>query len=207
MQIALATCMAMSIVLSLIAVLKHYKNKNLKIFEIKYYLVFLVVGYILGSIIVKHIDTVLLKYIFSIILFISGLWMVFHNDSQIMNLPVIVKYPITVICGVMSTLASSSTFVTLLFVKTGMDIKKAIINISFCVLVSSLIGILLLVYGINIDIPNTFGYISVPILAASIPFSVIGSLLAVRYLGVISPKLLKNMFIILMFISSVIMML
>ena len=207
MQIALATCMAMSIFLSLIAVLKHYKNKNLKIFEIKYYLVFLVVGYILGSIIVKHIDTVLLKYIFSIILFISGLWMVFHNDNKIVNLPVIVKYPITVICGVMSTLAASSTFVTLLFVKTGMDIKKAIINISFCVLISSLIGTFLLVYGINIDIPNTFGYISVPILAASIPFSVIGSLLAVRYLGVISPKLLKNMFIILMFISSVIMML
>ena len=191
MQIALATCMAMSIFLSLIAVLKHYKNKNLKIFEIKYYLVFLVVGYILGSIIVKHIDTVLLKYIFSIILFISGLWMVFHNDNKIVNLPVIVKYPITVICGVMSTLAASSTFVTLLFVKTGMDIKKAIINISFCVLISSLIGTFLLVYGINIDIPNTFGYISVPILAASIPFSVIGSLLAVRYLGVISPKLLK----------------
>ena len=207
MQIALATCMAMSIVLSLIAVLKHYKNKNLKIFEIKYYLVFLVVGYILGSIIVKHMDTVLLKYIFSIILFISGLWMVFHNDNKIVNLPVIVKYPITVICGAMSTLAASSTFVTLLFVKTGMDIKKAIINISFCVLISSLIGTFLLVYGINIDIPNTFGYISVPILAASIPFSVIGSLLAVRYLGVISPKLLKNMFIILMFISSVIMML
>lgn len=207
MQIALATCMAMSIILSLIAVLKHYKNNNLKIFEIRYYLVFLIIGYIVGSIIVKHIDTVLLKHIFSVILFLSGLWMLFHNDNKIVKLPGVIKYPVATICGVMSTMAASSTFVTLLFVKMGMNIKSAIANVSFCVLINSAIGASLLVYGVNIDVPNTLGYISVPLLLASIPFSIIGSLLAVNYLGIISPKLLKNMFIVLMFVSSIIMVL
>jgi uncharacterized membrane protein YfcA len=73
------------------------------------------------------------------------------------------------------------------------------------VVISSSIATFLLVVGIDVDVPNTYGYVSLPLLLSSAPFSVIGSLIAVRYLGVISPVLLKRLFIILMFVSAVIM--
>jgi uncharacterized membrane protein YfcA len=208
MQIALATTYAMSVFLSLIAVLKHHKNKNLNLFEIRYYIIYLIIGYILGSFIVKHIDTVILKHVFSVILLLSGLWMIFHNDKKpVKKIPSFIVYPITSICGVMSTLAASSTFVTVLFVKIGMDIKKAVANTSFCVLINASTGAILLTVGVNIDVPSTFGYISVPLLLSSIPFAIIGSLLAVKYLDVISTRFLHFLFIVLMFASAAIMLL
>ena len=91
------------------------------------------------------------------------------------------------------------------FIIGQIQAKKAVSIASVCVVISSSIATFLLVVGIDVDVPNTFGYISMPLLLSSAPFSVIGSLVAVRYLGVISPVLLKRLFIILMFVSAVVM--
>lgn len=205
MQIALATCCGMSICLSLIATYKHQRKGNIQIGELKYYLIVLAIGAVIGGLIVKHIDTVLLKHIFSIILVLSGIWMILHNDSKVVKLPPKVAYPICSICGVLSILATSTTFVTMFFIKIGVDIKKAISIASVCVVISSSIATIMLVYGISVNVPNTFGYLSIPLLLSAIPFSIVGSLLAVKYLGIISPKLLKVLFIALMFISAIVM--
>ena len=205
MQIALATTCAMSICLSVIATYKHYRKGNINLGELKYYLIALAIGAVIGGIIVKHIDNQLLKHIFSVILILSGIWMILHNDSKIVKLSAKIAYPICSACGVLSILATSTTFVTMFFIKIGIDIKKAVSIASICVVISSSIATFLLVVGIDVDVPNTYGYVSLPLLLSSAPFSVIGSLIAVRYLGVISPVLLKRLFIILMFVSAVIM--
>ncbi|QIV94174.1 sulfite exporter TauE/SafE family protein [Allofrancisella frigidaquae] len=207
MQIALATCCGMSICLSLIATYKHQRKGNIQFGELRYYLIALAIGAVIGGLIVKHIDTILLKHIFSVILVLSGIWMILHNDSKIVKLPSKIAYPICGVCGVLSILATSTTFVTMFFIKMGVDIKKAISIASVCVVISSSIATVMLVYGINVDVPNTFGYLSIPLLLSAIPFSVVGSLLAVKYLGIISPRLLKMLFIALMFISAVVMVL
>ena len=205
MQVALATCCGMSVCLSLVATYKHWRKGNIIIGELKYYLIALSIGAVIGGIIVKHIDTVLLKHIFSIILILSGIWMILHNDSKVVKLSGKVAYPICSACGILSILATSTTFVTMFFIKIGVDIKKAVSIASLCVVINSSIATFMLVYGINVNIPQTFGYISLPLLLSSAPFSVLGSLLAVKYLGGISPVLLKRLFIILMFVSAIVM--
>lgn len=205
MQVALATCCGMSVCLSLVAAYKHARKGNINMGELKYYLAALAIGAVIGGVIVKHIDTVLLKHIFSVILIFSGIWMILHNDSKIVKLPAKIAYPVCSFCGVLSVLATSTTFVTMFFIKIGVDINKAVSIASVCVVISSSIATFMLVYGINVNIPQTFGYISLPLLLSSAPFSVLGSLLAVRYLGVISPVLLKRLFIILMFVSAIVM--
>ena len=205
MQVALATCCGMSICLSLIASYKHYRKGNINLGELKYYLVALAIGAVIGGVIVKHIDTQLLKHIFSVILVLSGVWMILHNDSKIVKLSAKIAYPICGACGVLSILATSTTFVTMFFIKVGIDIKKAVSIASICVVISSSIATFLLVVGIDVDVPNTYGYVSIPLLLSSAPFSVIGSLIAVKYLGVITPKLLKQLLIALMFVSAIVM--
>ncbi|QLE79979.1 sulfite exporter TauE/SafE family protein [Francisella sp. Scap27] len=205
MQIALATCCGMSVCLSLVATYKHLRRGNIQIGELKYYLIALAIGSVVGGVLVKHIDTALLKHIFSVILILSGIWMILHNDSKIVKLPGTVAYPVCGLCGVLSVLATSTTFATMFFIKIGVEIRKAISIASVCVVINSTIATFMLVYGIKVNIPQTFGYISLPLLLSSAPFSIIGSLLAVRYLGVISPVLLKRLFIVLMFVSAVIM--
>lgn len=205
MQVALATCCGMSVCLSVIATYKHWRKGNIVIGELKYYLIALAIGAVVGALIVKSIDTALLKYIFSGVLILSGIWMILHNDSKIIKLPMIIAYPICTICGALSIIATSTTFVTMFFIKTGIEIKKAVSIASICVLISSSIATTMLIYGVNIDVANTFGYVSIPLLLSSAPFSVLGSLLAVRYLGVISPILLKRLFIVLMFVSAIVM--
>ncbi|ASG68669.1 hypothetical protein CDV26_09945 [Francisella halioticida] len=205
MQIALATCCGMSIFLSLIATYKHYRKGNIHLGKLKYYLIYLAIGAILGSIIAKYINTDLLKMIFAILLFGSGIWMILHNDNKIVKLPRSARYGIFSFCGVISVLASSTTFATMFFIKIGTDIKKAVAITSVCVFINALIATFVLTYGININVPSTFGYLNVPLLISSGLLSLIGSLLAVNYLGVISPKLLRSLFIVLMFVSGIIM--
>lgn len=207
MQVAVATCCGMLICLSVIATYKHWRKGNINLGELKYYLVALAIGAVIGALIVKHIDTVLLKHIFSIILVLSGIWMILHNNSKIVKLPAKIAYPVCSFCGVLSILATSTTFVTMFFIKIGIDIKKAVSIASVCVVISSSIASFMFVYGVSVDVPQTIGYVSIPLLLSSAPFYVIGSLLAVRYLGVISPVLLKRLFTILMFVSAIVMVL
>ena len=103
---------------------------------------------------------------------------------------------------VVCVLASSTTFATMFFIKIGTDIKKAIAITSICVLINSSIAAFVLTYGISVNVPSTLGYLNIPLLVSSGIFALAGSLLAVNYLGIISPKLLKNLFIVLMFVSG-----
>lgn len=207
MQIALATCCGMSIFLSVVASYKHIRRGTVSLKEFKGYLIALAIGAVVGAIIIKHIDAVLLKHIFAVILFLSGIWMVMHNENKIIKPPKSIQYVISSICGLLSVLASSTTFATMFFIKVGIEIKKAISTASICVFINSVIATILLVYGINIDVPNTYGYISIPLLVSSAPLTIIGSLLAVKYLNIISPMLLRTLFIGIMFLSSIVMML
>ncbi|MBK2092461.1 sulfite exporter TauE/SafE family protein [Francisella philomiragia] len=202
MQIAIATCCGMSIFLSSIATYKHYRKGNIHLGELKYYLVYLSIGALVGSIVAKHINTDLLKIVFAILLFGSGIWMILHNDNKVVKLPRSVRYSIFSFCGVLSVLASSTTFATMFFIKIGTDIKKAIAITSICVLINSSIAAFVLTYGISVNVPSTLGYLNIPLLVSSGIFALAGSLLAVNYLGIISPKLLKNLFIVLMFVSG-----
>ncbi|AIT09337.1 hypothetical protein LO80_04710 [Candidatus Francisella endociliophora] len=207
MQIALATCYGMSVCLSLVATYKHQRKGNIAFGELKYYLIFLAIGTIIGAFIVRHINTELLKYIFSTLLILSGIWMILHNDSKVINPPEKVKYFVSAICGTLGVLATSTTFTTMFFIKIGTELKKAISIASVCVLITSSLATVIVVFGVNIDVPNTYGYVSIPMLLASGIFGIIGSLLAVRFLGFISPKILKILFIVLMFVSGIVMLL
>ncbi|ABO47098.1 sulfite exporter TauE/SafE family protein [Francisella tularensis] len=205
MQIALATCCGMSIFLGSIATFKHYKKGNIDLGELKYYLLYLSIGALIGSIIAKYINTELLKMVFAILLFGSGIWMILYNDNKVIKLPRSARYSIFSFCGLLSVLASSTTFATMFFIKIGTNLKKAIAITSVCVVINSSVATFVLTYGININVPLTFGYLSVPLLISSGLFALAGSLLAVNYLGIISPKLLKNLFITLMFVSAIVM--
>jgi uncharacterized membrane protein YfcA len=206
MQIALATCCGMSIFLSIVAVYKHLKNKTIQFDKhLIRYLIFFFIGAVIGALLVKHLDTQLIKKIFVILLFGSGFWMLFNKDGSLLKIPRFLEYISSSICGVFSVLLTSSTFATILFVKIGMNIKKAISFTSFCVLINSTASSFILVYGINIDTPQTYGYMSIPLLVSSAPFAIIGSLVAVKFLGVLSHKTLHYLFITLMFVSAIIM--
>lgn len=113
MQIAITTCCGMSIFLSSIATYKHYRKGNIHLGELKYYLVYLSIGALVGSIVAKHINTDLLKIVFAILLFGSGIWMILHNDNKVVKLPRSARYSIFSFCGVLSVLASSTTFATM----------------------------------------------------------------------------------------------
>ncbi len=205
MKIALATTCAMSICLSFIATYKHLKKGNIDIGELKYYLLFLALGSVIGGFIVKNIDASMLKHIFASILFLSGIWMLLHNDTKIIKMPRIIEYAISSLCGLLSVLATSTTFATMFFIKIGTEIKKAISISSVCVMINSSIATVILIYCINTDVPNTYGYVSIPLLLSSAPFAFIGSIMAIKYLSVISPKVLKWLFIALMFVSALVM--
>jgi len=207
MQIALGTCYGMSVCLSAVATYKHQRKGNIHLGQLKPYLVFLAIGSIVGAVIVRYIDANMLKYIFAILLILSGIWMIFHNDNKIVNIPKKAEYSISIFCGGIGVLATSTTFTTMFFIKIGTELKKAISIASVCVLIISSIATFVVIFGINIDVPNTYGYISIPMLITSGLFGVFGSLLGVRFLGFISPKILKVLFIALMFVSGVVMLL
>lgn len=147
----------------------------------------------------------MLKIVFAILLFGSGIWMILHNDNKIINLTRSAKYTIFSFCGLLSVLASSTTFATMFFVKIGTNIKKAIAITSVCVVINASVATFILIYGVNVNVPLTFGYLSIPLLISSGLFALAGSLLAVNYLGIISPKILKSLFITLMFVSGIVM--
>ena len=206
MQISLATCGGMSLFLSLVAVYKHIRNGNIVFNKttITYIVVFMI-GAVIGTLLIKTLDTSIIKKTFSILLFLSGFWMLLHKEGNILKLPKIIESIALSICGIFSVLLTSSTFATIFFVKVGMNIKKAISLTSFCVLINSISLSFLLVYGINIDVPKTYGYMSIPLLVSSAPFAIVGSLIAVKFLTILSHQILHRLFIALMFISAIIM--
>lgn len=61
---------------------------------------------------------------FALLLFDSGVWMILHNDNKVVKLSRSARYSIFSFCGVLSVLASSTTFATMFFIKISMDIKK-----------------------------------------------------------------------------------
>ena len=63
---------------------------------------------------------------FALLLFDSGVWMILHNDNKVVKLSISGRYSIFSFCGVLSVLASSTTFATIFFIKISMDIKKAV---------------------------------------------------------------------------------
>ncbi|APC96277.1 sulfite exporter TauE/SafE family protein [Francisella frigiditurris] len=206
MHIAITTVCAVSMVLGLIAFYKHYKVKHITFNEIKSYLIYIALGAFVGAIIVKCLDTASLKNMFAIILFISASWMLFQKDRKAFKSRKVIENGLAGVCGFLSVVVGATTFVTMFFIKIGMEIKRAIAATSFCIFLKSMIAMIVLSYGAHTDVIDTVGYLNIPLLVSAVPFTVFGSLLAVRYLDVISPRILKELLILLMYTSSFAMM-
>ncbi|MDE4965978.1 sulfite exporter TauE/SafE family protein, partial [Francisella tularensis subsp. holarctica] len=73
---------------------KHYKKVNIDLGELKYYLLYLSIGDLKGSIIAKYINTELIKMVFAILLFGSGILMIIYKDNKVIKLTRSARYSI-----------------------------------------------------------------------------------------------------------------
>mgnify|MGYP006148831825 CR=1 FL=1 len=72
--------------------------------------------------------------------------------------------------------------------------------------IKSFVVVVVLSIGLHTNIPDTIGYVNIPLLLSAAPFTVIGSILAVKTLHMIPYKVLEIYMVVLMFVSAAVMM-
>ena len=160
----------------------------------------------MGSFLIRSISGETFKIAFSSILFIVGAWMVFKRRSATKLRSEPLKIAVGIGGGFLSVLTGITTFVTMYFNRTGMDVKESIAATSVCIFIKSFVVVVVLSIGLHTNIPDTIGYVNIPLLLSAAPFTVIGSILAVKTLHMIPYKVLEIYMVVLMFVSAAVMM-
>lgn len=210
MQVTLGTGCVLAIPLGAIASWRQFHYKNVDVPMLKRVLVPILLGALIGALTIDYLHSDSLKYIFSSVIFVVGLWMWrFKLDAAIAwDLPNPVFHAVAVCVGFFSALLGVSVFTVPFLMKSGIEIKKAIgtatvLVFAYCVFV----GAWFVYLGFNeVSLPGkTLGFVSVPVfLAATLP-GVVASFAAVKCVNILPKQLLKVLFVVLLFVVSALM--
>lgn len=210
MQMTITTGSACAIILGLFSSLKHYKYNNIDFCLYKKIILYMIVGVLTAVIAMNFVHSDIIKRFFSVIVFLTGLWMLRFNinNVSIINISNYLMKSIGVLLGFISCFIGISVFNVPFFVKQGINIKKAIGTSGLLVFSYSTIGAVALIStGIirNGISSSHIGYLITPIFISSIIPCYLGSMVGAKMVNLFSPKQLKNLFVSMLFIVAFLM--
>ena len=202
MHLAVGTSLANIVPISIISVINHHRRGVVDVGFLKFIFISVLIGVIFGSVAVSSLKGSSLILIYSIILFFVALQFFFWKDQwRFAN-----KFPKT-ITG--HTYGSSIGFLSVIIGVGGgslsipvlklynFDIREAIgtaAGIGTIVAIPGTIGFMISGYQNDINLPLTFGYVSLVGLILITPMTVIGAPIGVRFAHYISKSKLNRIF-------------
>jgi len=206
MQMTFTTGSCMAIPLGMMASYKHAKYKNIDGSMLRQMIFPMMFGGVIGVITIAVTSSANLKSYFSVAIALIAVWLFFHrNKGNAAHWPKCIKKTIGAIVGFISTTLGVSVFSVPLFIKFGLDIKKAIGTSTVIVLsYSAVSAISLLVLGIKIVgiSHGNIGYLSLPIFLSGVIPSLLGSMIGAKVVSILPQHIMKYCFIILMLVVS-----
>lgn len=128
MQVAIASAVSSGISVGLLATLKQHKYKQICYDTLRWSLISILLGGILGVFLVNIIKSSDLKIVFSILLIIMATWMWRKTKTtlKVWQAPLALKSIGAFLAGMFTMLSGISVFFVPLLTKCGLDIRKAI---------------------------------------------------------------------------------
>ncbi len=212
MQMTIATGTLCAIPLGVIATYKQirYKNFDLKLY--KSIIIVMTIGALIGAYLATIIDSHSLKYIFGIIVLLTAIWLLIFKASKprkkTISKPLFKS--LSSIVGGISTLTGVSVFSVPFFILCGIEIKKAIGTSTAIVFTyTTIAGMWMICLGIPVMGINwhNLGYANLPIFFSAFIPCILGGLVGAKLVHVLPSHFLKRIFIVMMFIVSILMLL
>lgn len=150
MQITLATGGAISMPLGLVAALRQLRYENVDIALLKRFLLIMSIGGLLAAILITHTKSSVIKGFFSALIFCMAVWMWrYRSESlKIWKIPAVLYQGFAFLIGFISVGIGVSVLGVPFFIKSGLDIRKAVGTSTVVVFVySSLSAMALLIFG------------------------------------------------------------
>ena len=207
MHMAIGTAMGSCLILGLTSSFLQYQRDAIVWPAFNRLLGGILVGTVVGSIIAILIPGQQLKWFFGVLVIALGLWMILHKEHSKKwqaNLPIYLGGGFT--SAVLNSLVGVATFTVPFLHKCGFDIRNSVGTATPLTFIVSLLGAIVFAFigWHNPSLPvGSFGYLYLPIV---IPFSIGSAIFA--YIGAqmshrISRTLLKNCYIVLLFIVGI----
>ncbi len=207
MQVAIASSIASGVLLGLFASLKQHKYKQICYHTLRWAMVSVLVGGLLGVFLMSVISSNELKVTFAVIVIAMAIWMwrKLKVVLKVWEAPLPLKALGAFISGMFTMLSGVSVFFVPFLIKCGLDIRKSIgtstvITMAIC-LVMSFFVIVFGWHAHNLP-PYSVGYLNIVFFLVSLIPSVIGVILGVKVTALISHKYLQIIYIIMMFIVA-----
>jgi len=207
MQMTLTTGAAIALPLGLTTTWRQFHYQNVDINIVKRFTPSVSLGAIASVFFIHHLNTHWLKYGFAILILLGAIWFYRYQASR--ERPwqylAIVHQPLAFLIGMVSILIGASIFAVPFLMKLGLDIKKAVGTASVIVFIYSAIGAVGLVI---ISLPTAhlpsgnLGYLNLPVFFSAMLPAIVGSIVAVKFVHVANPTLLRKLFIVMMLVTS-----
>lgn len=212
MQVTFGTGCFLAVALGVVASWRQLHYKNIDVATLKRCLLPILVGSLLGVILIDYLHSQTLRYVFSVILFCVGIWMWQFKvvPGKEWSLSAYCYFTVALLVGLVSAVLGVSVFTVPFFVKSGLDIRKAIGTATVVTFSYSLFTSAWFVYlGLNeVNLPGpTWGFVSSPILLWAIVPGVLASFIAVKCVNILPATVIKALFVGLMFVVSILMLL
>jgi uncharacterized protein len=207
MHVAIGTAMGSCLILGLTSSFLQYQHRAIVWPAFNRLLLGIIAGTLTGSLLANHIPGETLKWFFAILVFALGAWMILHKEHSkkwTATLPIYLGG--SFVSALLNSLVGIATFTVPFLHKCGFDIRNSVGTATPLTFLVSLIGAICFVFtGWHVPNlpPHSWGYVYWPIV---IPFSIGSAIFA--YIGAqashrISRTLLKNCYIVLLFIVGI----
>lgn len=210
MQITLATGGSIILPLGLTATWRQFHYNNVDVALLKRSVLIMTLGGLIGVSIIDMLHSNVIKYIFSVFIFIVAIWLWRYKPelNEHWKPPLWLHSLIMGAIGLISIAIGVSVYTVPYFVKLGLNMHKSIGTGAVLVFVNSIVAAtILILLGLNVHgLPDwQFGYLNIPIFLAAVVPCIIGSIASVYLLSRLSAEKLKAWFIVLMFVVAIIM--
>lgn len=208
MQVAIASAVSSGVLVGVLATFKQHRYKQICYDTLRWALISILLGGVLGVFLVTIIKSSNLKIVFSILLLIMATWMWRKTKTtlKVWQAPLILKVVSAFFAGMCTMLSGISVFFVPLLTKCGLDIRKAIgtstIITFFISLVMSIFFISFGLHASNLP-PFCIGYLNLIIFLAGLIPSLIGVNIGVKVTASFSHKHLQIIYILMMFIIAI----
>ncbi len=212
MQVTLGTGCVLAIPMGIIAGWRQIHYGNVDFNALKRCLIPILLGTLCGAFAIDYLHSDTLRYVFSVMLFFVGIWMWRFKLTVGLawDIPAPLYYLVAILVGFASSLLGVSVFTVPFLMRVGLDIRKAIgtatiVVFAYCVFIGA--WFVFLGYNENNLPPQTLGFVSLPILLAGIVPGIAASFLAVKCVNILPHRVIKVLFVGLMFVVSILMVL
>ncbi len=208
MQVAIASGVSSSVLLGFFATFKQHKYKQICYQTLRWAMVSVLLGGVLGVFLMTTISSNDLKIIFALIVIVMAIWMwrKLKVVLKVWQAPLALKALSAFLAGMCTMLSGVSVFFVPFLTKCGLDIRKAIgtstvVTMVLCLVMSGFF----VLFGWHADNlpPYSIGYLNLVFFSVALIPSVIGVNVGVKVTALISHKYLQIIYIIMMLIVAI----